>query len=314
MPNPRTKGLVEDIEDTIRMLVIAKMPPDSTGELSSMPLRQLLGVYWTWRERFPSLRPRRVHRSRDLKASPRAQKYVSELVELERKMKAGEDLTPHLSERVEIAHISEQQRSGLRPRRRHADRDQMLAAWGIHHLHLSSAPGTGGFTARGPDLLYAIFQLEDAYLLGIYTHNDWARKELVEVIARNWPDSGLFLKCNYVQGQTAQFTDNDRRDRRRANINEVLFEVDGAFYGPAGIGLTGAGGSFAADRRAMTYMENLRQLHENVDDHLRAFGHELDEAAGHPVTGEWTPHVHDDRIGLLRGADAFIGIPWLDVD
>src|SRR5947209_2587200 len=58
--------LVSDIEDTIRGHVIAKMPPDSTGDLSSMPLRQLLGVYWTWRERFPEPRPRTVHRSREL--------------------------------------------------------------------------------------------------------------------------------------------------------------------------------------------------------------------------------------------------------
>ena len=85
------------------------------------------------------------------------------------------------------------------PNRREADRDKMLAAWGIHHLHLSSAPGEGGFTARGPDLLYAMFQPDDAYLLGIYTHNDWARKELVEVIVNNWPDAGLFLKSSYAR-------------------------------------------------------------------------------------------------------------------
>lgn len=314
MPNLSNEGLVDDIEGTVRSHAIAKMPPDRTGELTSMPLRQLLGVYWTWRERFPAPRPRKVHRSRELAASQRAQQYSSELAELELKMTAGEDLTPHLSERVETAYMSEQQRSGAPRRRRDADRDRMLAAWGIHHLHLSRAPGQGGFNARGPDLLYAMFQPDDAYLLGIYTHNDWARKELVEVIVRNWPDAGLFLKSKYVQGQTTQFTDADRRALRRANINEVLFEVDGSFYGPAGLGLTGAGGSTAADRRAMAYMENLRQLRENLNDHLSTFGRELDEAAGHQVTGEWTAHVHEDRIGLLRGTDGFIGIPWLDVD
>ena len=63
----------------------------------------------------------------------------------------------------------------------------------------------------------------------------------------------------------------------------------------------------------MAYMENLRQLRENLDDRLNAFGRELDQAAGRPVTGEWKPHGHDSRVGLLRGEDAFIGIPWLDV-
>jgi cytochrome d ubiquinol oxidase subunit I len=47
---------------------------------------------------------------------------------------------------------------------------------------------------------------------------------------------------------------------------------------------------------------------------LAAFGRKLDEAAGHPVTGDWAPHVEADRVGLQRGDDAFIGVPWLDVD
>jgi hypothetical protein len=314
MAEARNPDLLSDIEDTVRSHVIAQMPPDRTGELASMELRQLLGVYWTWRERFPAARPRTVHRSQELDASAQAQQYSTELAELERKMTAGEDITPHLTERVETAFISETQRPGLDPRQRDADRDRMLNAWGIHHLHLSSAPGRGAFTARGGDLLYAVFRPANAYLLGIYTHNDWAREELVRVIVRNWPDAGLFLKSNYAVGTRAQFTDDDRRQLRRANINEALFEVDDAFYGPPGLGQTAAAGSVAAARRAMGYMENLRQLRENLDDRLAGFGRELDDAAGHPVTGDWTPGVHEGRIGLLNGADAFIGIPWLDVD
>jgi hypothetical protein len=313
MPAAQNTELVADIEDTVRAHVIAQIPADSTGELASMPLRQLLGVYWTWRERFPAARPRAVHRSQELDASAKAEQYSAELAGLERKMTAGEDLTPHLSERVETAYISDTQRPGLHPRQREADRDQMLNAWGIHHLHLSNAPGRGGFNVRGGDLLYAVFRPGDAYLLGIYTHSDWAREELVRVMVRNWPHAGLFLKSNYARGKTARFTDDERRKLRQANVNAVLFEVDGACYGPPGIGQTAAGGSFAAARRAMGYMENLRQFRENVDNQLNAFGRELNEAAGQAVTGEWTPHVHQGRIGLLRGTDAFIGIPWLDV-
>ncbi|OAI39978.1 hypothetical protein AYO39_02165 [Actinobacteria bacterium SCGC AG-212-D09] len=147
-------------------------------------------------------------------------------------MRVGEDLTPHLSERVETAYISESDRPGLPGQRRDADRDRMLNAWGIHHLHLSSEPGRDGFNARGGDLLYAIFRPDHAYLLGIHTHNDWAREGLVRVIVRNWPDAGLFLRSNIVQGMTTQFTDDDRRQLRRAAVNEALYEVDGAFYGP----------------------------------------------------------------------------------
>ncbi len=68
-------------------------------------------------------------------------------------MTAGEDITPHLSERVETAFIPERQRPGLHPRRRDADRDRMLNAWGIHHLHLSSA----AFDIRDPDAVARLF-------------------------------------------------------------------------------------------------------------------------------------------------------------
>lgn len=70
----------------------------------------------------------------------------------------------------------------------------------------------------------------------------------------------------------------------------------------------------AADRRAMAYMEGLRQLRDNLDERLSGYGQELDQAAGHPVTGDWMAHVHENKIGLLRGDEAFIGIPWLDVE
>ncbi len=314
MPEAQNTNLVDDIEDTIRKHIVGMMPSDGTGELSSMPLPQLLGVYWTWRERFPAPRPRTPHRSQELDASTQAQKYAAELAELERKVSAGEDLTPQLSERVETAYIFDSERPSLHPRQRDADRDRLLNAWGIHHIHLSSAPGKGGFNARGGDLLYVVFRRDDAYLLGIYTHNDWAREELVRVIVRNWADAGLFLKSDYAQGTRATFTDADRTQLRRANVNEALFEVDGAFYGPPGLGQTAAGGSFAAARRAMGYMWNLHQLREDLDDRLDAFGRELDTAAGCPVTGEWTPQINEGRIGLLRGPDAFIGLPWLDID
>lgn len=315
MSTKQNQALVDGIEDVVRQRVISQMPADnSSGDFSTMPLRQLLGIYWTWRGRFPAARPRAVHRSRELNASPKAQEHASELAELVRKIEAGEDLTPHLSDRVETAYISGQQRPSVQPaNRRQADQDKMLAAWGIHHLHISSAPGKGRFTARGRDLLYAMFRPDHAYLVGIYTHNDWAQKELVEVIVNNWPDAGLFLRSNYALGATTQFTDDDRRQLRCVNVNDFI-EVNGALYGPASLGMTAAGTSAAADRRAMAYMEHLRQLRENLDERLTAFGRELDQAAGHPVTGEWKPGINEDHIGLFRGDDAFIGIPWLDVD
>jgi hypothetical protein len=35
------------------------------------------------------------------------------------------------------------------------------------------------------NLLYAIFRWDDAYVLGIYTHMDWALDDVAHVIIRN---------------------------------------------------------------------------------------------------------------------------------
>lgn len=100
MPEAAPTDLVTKVEDTIRRHVISKMPPDSTGELSSMALRQLLGVYWTWRERFPEPRPRTVHDSRELDASSKAQGHSADLTELQR--------TPQVHEnRIGLLHATD---------------------------------------------------------------------------------------------------------------------------------------------------------------------------------------------------------------
>lgn len=313
-PAQRNAGLVDQIEAAVCDYLRSKMRPDGSGELAAMGLRQLLGIYWTWRERFPAPRPRAVHRSAELAAIGEAGKYATELAELIGKMEAGEDLTPHLSTRVDFDFISSQERQGLHPAQRDADHDRMLAAWGIHHLHLSNEPGPGTFNKRSSDLLYAMFRADDAYLLGIYTHSDWTRRELVEVAVTNWPDAGLFVRSNYALGVTTHFTDEDRRKLRASGVNDFV-EVDGVVWMPASIGMTAAGTSMTATHRAMAYMEELRRLREHIDTSLIDWGKQLDQAAGNPVPGPWTVQMTDGHVRLLRGPDGdWVGLAFLDID
>ncbi|MGH2861466.1 MAG: hypothetical protein ACRDLT_08155 [Solirubrobacteraceae bacterium] len=313
-PVQQNAGLVDEIEAAACDYLRSKMRPDASSELAAMGLRQLLGIYWTWRERFPESRPRTAHRSAELARSGKSLDYAAELAELIRKIEAGENLTAHLSTRVDFDFISGQERQSLRPAQRDADHDRMLAAWGIHHLHLSSEPGPGTFNKRGSDLLYVIFRSDDAYLLGIYTHSDWTRRELVEVAVSNWPDAGLFLGSNYALGVTTHFTDGDRRKLRAHGVNDFV-EIDGVVWMPASIGVTAAGTSMTAARRAMAYMEELRQLRAHIDANLIDWGKRLDQAAGDPVTGPWTVQVTDGHVRLLRGTDEdWVGLAFLDIE
>jgi hypothetical protein len=186
----------------------------------------------------------------------------------------------------------------------------MLADWGIHHLHLSSATGRGGFTECGRDLLYVVFQSDDAYLLGIYSHSDWALQELVQVIVENWPDKGIFHRLQYATDYTHHPTDDERLRQRRVGISGSLVEFDGAVWGR--VGQTASGMSFGVARSVMGFMAQLQLLRQDPAGRLAEFAAALDAKAGHQVTGEWTPSIDGDSVGLLRGDDAYVEIGSLD--
>ena len=302
MSTSQYSDLADRVEDAVRAYVVAKMPADASGELAGKPFRELLHIYGNWRGRHPSARPRTVHQSMEMLASAEAQTFSAEIAELVRKIEAGEDLTPHLSERVGTAFLSLQERAALPQHEREKDLDRMLADWGIHHLHLSNQLKPNGFVQRGRELLFALFSPDDADLVGIYTHAHWSREELAPIIVRNWPGVGPFYKLNYAQGPTRVPTEDERKLARRLGVSSGFVEVDGEWYGVLGQSLEGMPSPHA--QPVMALGEELRRLREDPEGQLTAFAAALDAKAGHPVAGDWLPYVEADIVGLLRGDDA----------
>jgi hypothetical protein len=90
-----------NLESGIRSQILQRIPQSELSAedvqyLSDLGLRELLSVYFNWRNWFVSARPRTVHRSNELLAKdhPAAEK-------LAQKIEAGRDLSPHLSTRIE---------------------------------------------------------------------------------------------------------------------------------------------------------------------------------------------------------------------
>jgi hypothetical protein len=296
--------LADRVEDLARAYVLASMPVDASGELAGESFRGLLHLYGNWRGRHPFPRPRTAHRSREMLASAEAQNWSSEIAELVGKMEVGGDLKPHLSRSVGTAFLATRERAALPKHQREQDLDRMLADWGIHHLHLSGALEADGFVKRGNHLLFALFGRDDAYLVGVYTHRDFVREDLVRVVVRNWPGVGPFHKLNYVLGPTRQLTEEERKLHRRLGVSGGLVEVDGSWYGA--LGQTAAGMPSADARPVMALGEELRLLRDSPGRRLAELAELLDEHAGRPVTGDWAPYVEDDVVGLTRGDDALV--------
>jgi hypothetical protein len=250
-----------------------------------MPLPEVLIAYGTWRSRLVPAQPRRCHESVELATSDDAKRYRLVLDAIKRKIEIGEDIRAHLSTGID----------------RGLGVDRMLADVGVHHLHLSLALRPDGrYVIRSSGLLFVVFRPEDAYLVGIYEHvTDWADRDILERIVRNWPDVGIVPELNYARPRHEWTDKAERLAMQKAGIAAGAVEVDGRCFMPLGQGLTGT--PYAAHQLRMRVMEAFRQWRETLPEHLADASRAVDAAAGRAVTGDWQPAVHEGFAGIVRG-------------
>jgi hypothetical protein len=99
--------------------------------------------------------------------------------------------------------------------------------------------------AWGDELLYAMVEPDDLYLLDVRPHSAMADIDLLEIVLANWPS--LLRQCPGLQGSAdgASPTAEELQDARRHGVQPLLALSDGRVYGPRGGGLTTARGSSA---------------------------------------------------------------------
>jgi len=95
----------------LNRIPMSKQEPADQQAILAMPFRDLLSTFYNWQNRRVSIRPRAVHISQALRAKNR-----NEVVVLADKIKKGEDLNPHLNERVETVFLATPKDPGLRYR------------------------------------------------------------------------------------------------------------------------------------------------------------------------------------------------------
>lgn len=268
--------------------------PAKPGYLEDQTLVDLMIDYRVWRSRFVQPLPRRVHLSPELRKSPKRQPHMVALATIEAKLARGEDLNAHLSTRVALPVGGD----STKPPTQRADRDLLLAEWGVHHLHLSTEVGKNGFTNRTADVLFVVFRGSDAYLLGIFSHpqhENWAAEEIFAVMARNWSDAGLVHEANYVVGLSQEYSDEDRLELRKAGVNAGL-QIDGKVFSPGGLGMTLDGTPLRAVRESQQVMRELSQWEEDTEKRLV-------DVEDVPRLAYWLPAI---RV-LVPGFEEYVG-------
>lgn len=236
-----TRRAKVDVEGDLRRLILARLPVKKREyilTLEALPIRNLLIRYFNWVSRLIPAQRREVLRSQELGKNPVYLRFKADIDRLLGKIAIGADLMPHLSTQIEIGYEEDRQgRPGMR------SLDLLLNDWGVHHLHFGHTLRPDGFVERPKDkseLLFVIFQPTTAFVLDIFTHDDWIREDVVRIAVRNWPVRNLFSRLNGVVGLERSISEDDRKKLRNGHVNATI-EIDGEVF--MGRGLSSAGTS-----------------------------------------------------------------------
>jgi len=187
-----------------------------------------------------------VHYSEELTNSDfymRNQLYIDKIKE---KAEKGEKLSTHAS--VLISDIT--------------GKDDMLADWGIYHLHIGHGNKVAkitGFVNRGKELLFVIPSDDNLYFIQVLDHNSWTSFELIETIDKNWPFLLEAYKLKGVAKLAYEPTEKELYKLRKSQLNSS-FRIGASFF-------MGAGGGIASDGSSVKAVQMAQNLKKILDDY-----------------------------------------------
>lgn len=171
---------------------------------------------------FPQPQTYYVHIHNDIVCPPENKEGYELLL---KKMRYGEKFSAHLS----------------RTTKQTENHDFMLYEWGIYHFHLGTIKDNDGYIQRTQKLLYAYIDNNHIYFLGIFDHGKWNDQDLIEIIHEYYPWS---IKGWKIDGRPEMaYSDEDRKNMRKAHVNTFVTMADGTTYMGPGMGITAAGTS-----------------------------------------------------------------------
>lgn len=153
-------------ESMIKDLPRAPNDKASRASLEAMPTRRLILAFITWRMRLIPARPRKVSLWAGGVTPSELHAAEPRLRPLLKKVEAGEDLTPHLSDLVMTKGVV---LPGANPADRGKDIDAVLTRDGLHHFHVGVV-GLGNPKARSGVLVFVEVLDEEFRIIAISDH------------------------------------------------------------------------------------------------------------------------------------------------
>jgi len=182
-----------------------------------------------------------------------AEPHTEAIEMIKHKVEIGEDLTAYQSRGIARAGYN----------------DHLFNAWDVHHFHLGTTVGKGGFISRGNPLLYARVTPTHFYIIGIFDHDWFAKQRLVEILLENWPESISAFRYEGACGLEGSLSDEDIKRTRRDGVDTAVRMPDGTVYDPMGGGITTAGRNVHAVIDCMRYGATLEQCQRRLVENIQ---------------------------------------------
>jgi hypothetical protein len=161
--------------------LIAAIPRFPNDRVSQQVMQQkhitdVLITYVNWRIRFIGQRPRSASVCTDAKADPRWTGWEPQVRKLLTKVRAGDDLTPHLSLAPKTQGFTPASSApGATPEERWSDKDQLLNVMGFHHLHLGDITAPLEHADRTNELAFCHVTRNEFEVVAIFDHGVFER-------------------------------------------------------------------------------------------------------------------------------------------
>lgn len=236
-------------------------PPDPLDDVDTLSNR-----YFNLRLRRVETARRKVHESKELSCPP---ELLNDYEALKEKFERGEDLLPHLSDRL-----------GKDP----DYYDQMLNDWGIYHFHFG--PGrpskVSGFSERTEKLVYAYLTPTDAYFIDVLPHEQWAEDKLLRIIHHNWPELIKSFHAPTILGLSHNPTPDERHLRRKNGMMSFIEIEPGVIYFSPGGGYMSDGTPLRAVQATQFYKRWVADMEAHLREQAQWYLDRIAEAGRGP--------------------------------
>ena len=205
--------------------------------------------YFSYLRKKGTRKPYNVFKSKEFFCPPELENGLEQLVKI---LENGSDFSPYLSKQVEKL-----------------KNDGMFNDWGILHLHLGvQMESNGKYVERTGPLLFVCFKKEDAYLINVFQHNDWTKREVLQIIQNNWPETIKPFVIEGCVGISPELTEEQHQQLRDNGFSTLVELTDTQgnklFICPPGMGITTSGDSIIDVMNYNKQVNSIKKIEKDV--------------------------------------------------